>query len=57
MLFISFEMNAEEAIYLNLADYRDGIDLWTAVNDTAKGKYVNYDIFKMMKDGELSFLI
>lgn len=57
ILFTSFKIDNKDVVYLDLNNYRDGIDLWTAVNDTAKGKYVNYDIFRMMTDGEISFLI
>lgn len=56
ILFTSFEINDKNAVYLNLDNYSYGTDLWTAVNDIAKGRYLNYDVLKLMKDGEVSFL-
>ena len=56
IVFTSFEMNDNRSIYMNLSNFPEEMDLWTAVNETAKGRYLVYDVFRLLEKGEISYL-
>lgn len=58
ILFTSLAIDDDRVVHMDIKNkYPIGMDLWTAINETAKGKFLSYNVFELMMDGKISYLM